>query len=1294
MKQAPTRQAPKAKDSAAGAAASAPARSARRSPAHQAGNQALQRSLGSGGLRISQPGDASEVEARRTAELAPAEPLADRTTQPAPSAGSSSDGQSLDQNTRAVFETHFGHDLSQVQVHTGARASQAAETLGAQAFTVGQDIYFGAGRYQPGTSNGQKLLGHELAHTIQQQSASLQIARFPDPPGTVATDDPDWPFVPAPVEQPFMEDINLTSQSQRDFEIQVAREDPALFVVPVEASLEDVAFRLFGDETQGNTIDFVESRSSLLSSFVQPGRAVRLRDYSLLQADPYRVLREAMENQLRSDVDWTVSKLSERLIPEDEESELVQRALKWSQRSGIRDASGTQYFDRYLQALDAVTLVEWGLFNDESKSAYEWLIEEVPSRRELLVKAIELRSSRSAGYRVEDQRPEFARGDVVGRFFYSDPTHGDSIQIKVWETIANEESFRAAERATRNQKPEWMRVVVPGTGGRFYGYSVNLARRMPRSKNDMDWRKNPMQDPAGQFVWYYPGTLFIGPGEFRAEFTSGSEADREQRRSILTTALATATAEDLSPVIGLDFDVLSTASNDERLTLINLVLNGRGKGTEAGVALLARAILATPNESFPALERRMSTDGTLAKFFEVTKQFPALAVIGRAFTLKALQSIPIGVENLAGMESFTLGEDDDGVFHFAFSGRVRIRSRVVPAEEWQAGASPQPGAEPGLAGESGGEIERDAINFQRVEMRGGMWQLISDPEGTFRNVGTLTRAFLPTELVRIDVIGAAPRTMIVTALEAAGLLDLDFGTFLHGIVMPAANISLWAMAFGGLTRAFGPALVEGMLAGGVGGALRALAGQAATRAGAAALRSFAYEAALLSSMQVVDAYRDELNQSEAGRAFLGLYDVAMAMLLARDIHRVLSSGILGRLGRLGMDAWAVTSGATRAALRRSVDEIRALNLAWTRLREAGELVPAGEGMAGVFRPRDEAKLTQLWMEARGEIFSGSFISSLREAGHSTVTAERVFNRLQAISAKSAEMGSAQAALAQRAMKMTATDAENLLIAVERTLTAPRGLTTELSGWFNTAARASDPVAYLAQVDLLIARRGISAEAISVMGGKAARGKLDIFWLNTTSLNDRDLSFLGRDVRTPWEAYRAVATNPADVSSGIWARGSIRGASAELIARRNFSSILPDFNLRGSQVEMNGSILDYEVAESVLGKRHAFEVKGWRRDTWNEALSAYQSRTAGIALTEAESKAIRKLDNMITQLKNGKSHTGNHSLLGLTNDIAPADEAILKRLLRSEGLGDTRLVKLAEDRIMDMGRQLRAALGLP
>src|SRR5204863_9288507 len=48
-------------------------------------------------------------------------------------------------------------------------ARSAARDISAQAFTYGQDIYFGAGRYQPGTEGGRELLAHELAHTVQQR---------------------------------------------------------------------------------------------------------------------------------------------------------------------------------------------------------------------------------------------------------------------------------------------------------------------------------------------------------------------------------------------------------------------------------------------------------------------------------------------------------------------------------------------------------------------------------------------------------------------------------------------------------------------------------------------------------------------------------------------------------------------------------------------------------------------------------------------------------------------------------------------------------------------------------------------------------------------------------------------------------------------------------------------------------------------------------------------------------------------------------------------------------------------
>jgi outer membrane protein OmpA-like peptidoglycan-associated protein len=77
-------------------------------------------------------------------------------------------GQPLDGGVRAFFEPRYGHDFSRVRVHADAEAGAAAERVSALAFTFGRHVVFGAGRYQPGTSAGMRLLGHELAHVVQQ----------------------------------------------------------------------------------------------------------------------------------------------------------------------------------------------------------------------------------------------------------------------------------------------------------------------------------------------------------------------------------------------------------------------------------------------------------------------------------------------------------------------------------------------------------------------------------------------------------------------------------------------------------------------------------------------------------------------------------------------------------------------------------------------------------------------------------------------------------------------------------------------------------------------------------------------------------------------------------------------------------------------------------------------------------------------------------------------------------------------------------------------------------------------
>ncbi len=88
-------------------------------------------------------------------------------------------GRPLDGRTRADFEARFGHDFSRVRIHDDARAAAA---VGAQAFTLGSDIVFDAGRYAPGSESGRRLLAHELAHVVQQGFGGPPVlARFPDP---------------------------------------------------------------------------------------------------------------------------------------------------------------------------------------------------------------------------------------------------------------------------------------------------------------------------------------------------------------------------------------------------------------------------------------------------------------------------------------------------------------------------------------------------------------------------------------------------------------------------------------------------------------------------------------------------------------------------------------------------------------------------------------------------------------------------------------------------------------------------------------------------------------------------------------------------------------------------------------------------------------------------------------------------------------------------------------------------------------------------------------------------------
>jgi hypothetical protein len=77
-------------------------------------------------------------------------------------------GAPLDKASRSYFEPRFGHDFSDVRVHNGPQADMAAASVQARAFTLGRDVVFAAGEYDPGSEGGKRLLAHELTHVVQQ----------------------------------------------------------------------------------------------------------------------------------------------------------------------------------------------------------------------------------------------------------------------------------------------------------------------------------------------------------------------------------------------------------------------------------------------------------------------------------------------------------------------------------------------------------------------------------------------------------------------------------------------------------------------------------------------------------------------------------------------------------------------------------------------------------------------------------------------------------------------------------------------------------------------------------------------------------------------------------------------------------------------------------------------------------------------------------------------------------------------------------------------------------------------
>ena len=90
-------------------------------------------------------------------------------------------GSPLDKDTRGFMESRLGADFSDVRVHTDSKASDSARSVQAYAYTVGNDVVFQSGKYEPESDSGKRTLAHELTHVVQQRSGP--VAGTPAPGG-------------------------------------------------------------------------------------------------------------------------------------------------------------------------------------------------------------------------------------------------------------------------------------------------------------------------------------------------------------------------------------------------------------------------------------------------------------------------------------------------------------------------------------------------------------------------------------------------------------------------------------------------------------------------------------------------------------------------------------------------------------------------------------------------------------------------------------------------------------------------------------------------------------------------------------------------------------------------------------------------------------------------------------------------------------------------------------------------------------------------------------------------------
>ncbi|HEX5751102.1 MAG TPA: hypothetical protein VFZ09_33050, partial [Archangium sp.] len=654
--------------------------------------------------------------------------------------------------------------------------------------------------------------------------------------------------------------------------------------------------------------------------------------------------------------------------------------------------------------------------------------------------------------------------------------------------------------------------------------------------------------------------------------------------------------------------------------------------------------------------------------------------LGQAFTQKALASFPLVLGSLDDLPTFELGSEGGTAYLVNVSSGLVPTKRVAP-EAWQAKKGVSLEAEPALPQEAAGASQRMALYFEPVK------HSFQARYGSSTEPGTRSRAFHPLEWVRVEVHGPQPRTQVMTAMELALHASLPDEALIWEAVSRIVEMHMFYHAVSALTKAPLPPGV----------AATAVEGGTVATAQRAAVRQFVGRMALLTTLAVVDTWRAELSRTAEGRSFLAVHDLALLALAARDISKLIDSGIGRELAYRGGLVLSQSGARASAGLRESVESIQALARTLERTLAEGKAVATPDGLR-VSLPGGAEAFKQAFFAIRGEMAAARALGGIRGAGLAAEEAEKTLEALKLLAAESQEMALAYGAVARRAAALPADKAQAYLAAVESLRASARSAAKPALAQLlrrSGAPSLKDSLPFLREAEWLVSHPELEAEAVAELVRKACNGKVDLGWLRSTGLTLEDLNFMARNKMTPWKDFHRAAAEPGDLKAQLRAREQLRGIATEILTEDNARKLFPGFQLTGRQVKMEGGHIIDDVLTAMMGPKlqHGVEVKGWNENRWRKALDTWLARQRGARLSEQQETLIKQLQRLLDQLADAAKAPRGKPFLVSTDSLSGPTRAKLLDFLAKNARG-TKLMQVEEAKILEKTKQLRAALKLP